>query len=440
MEWSMNFVILLAAQRLVARFILLYFDLKFLQVHFLRQGPKLIIRLRDGNSATSEFVNPSLFTGDIPRSILDDAVILYHDVDGRVEFLSSRPMGWTSNSLPDWVLDTKNTLHCNRFVGSQSQLGDQILSPHSPLVAALFTQLNSLEVSQDELLVLWSTRVYSDLHHRDYSGRHLLVDLPRYKLSFYADDSNRLASRQFPRYSVASSQALGTLVGLQSKLILDSPGQHRCVVIPVIPNSIATSWNPMQIAPVVTIRPSKSTKHIRTSVFEIDQLVLQRILPKDSTLSSWLYLALLHVVTSSPLADTLTAESGVQRAFRMLSNAQSISFKELEETSSSILELISKCSPIRRFYPEHLQVMETIAWNHGRLILPPFILDDRWETVVRRIFDHDINLATFRSKPSSPKLGFLNQSNRKLINRAAHGCCRLIPVDETSGMPNYAFS
>ncbi|KAH8834406.1 hypothetical protein DL96DRAFT_1491613 [Flagelloscypha sp. PMI_526] len=402
------------------------------QVHFRLQSSHLIIRLRQANKAESEFIPPDLFAGDLPKSILDASILLFHDETCEIDIFSSRASGWTADAQPDWILDFGKTGHLSRFKDG-SELA---LSPRSSAVAAISTSLSSLEQSPSQLLVLLSSKVYSTLPHRQYHAKQLLVDLPRYRLSFYVAPDGSLFSRQFPNFKIGASQSIGTLIGLKSRLVLEY-GTQRCVILPLVPSSLHVHWRKGQIAPIVTLVPPETMRNVSTCIVDIDPL-LQRLSPQDSTVRTWYYVALLHLLSSSPLPDPLTGESGIQRALRMLSRSKSISFSELDPESITILKWIAECSPVRQFYPKHLQCMEKVEWDDGR---PPFIQDDRLTSLVRTIFEHDEDLRLFSpSRPTSRDVEFLNQSQEILVQRASHRYSRLFPTDEPASIKDIVHS
>ncbi|KAH8834404.1 hypothetical protein DL96DRAFT_1810684 [Flagelloscypha sp. PMI_526] len=401
------------------------------QVHFRLQSSSLIIRLRQANGAESEFISPNHFVDDFPKSVLESAILLYHDNTRRIEIFSSCLAGWSSDTQPDWVMDFGATRRLSRF----SDSGEIVLSPRSPAVSAISVALSNLEQAPSQLLVLLSRNMYSTSPHRQYSGKQLLVDMPRYRLSFYIAVDGELSSRQFPGFSVNSSQSVGTLIGLKSRLVLER-ASHKCVVLPLISSCVHVEWNPSRIAPVITVVPPPTALHVPTCVLDIDPL-LQRLSPQDTTVRTWLFLSVLHLLSSAPLPDPLTGESGIQRSFRMLSSARSFSFTELDDESSEILEKILKCSPIRQFYPKHLQCMETIKWNR----LPPFIQDDRLPSLVCAIFEHNSDLSLFSpSTSTSHNMKILNLSENILVQRASHRYSRLCPRDTPAVISDVAYS
>ncbi|KAH8822111.1 hypothetical protein DL96DRAFT_1748059 [Flagelloscypha sp. PMI_526] len=367
------------------------------QVHFGFHSSSLAIRLRQADGVESEFICPNHFVDDFPKSILESAIILYHASTRQIEIFSSCTSGWTVDAQPDWVMDFGATRRLSRF----SDRGEFVLSPRSPAVSAISGILSNLEQSS-QLLVLLSSKIHSASLHRQYSGKQLLVEIPRYRLSFYIAIGGELSSRQFPGFSVSRSQSIGSLIGLKSRLVLEC-GSRKCVVLPLVPSCVEADWNPSSIAPIITIVPPPTTLHVPSCVLDIDPL-LQRLSPQDTTVRTWLYLTLLHLLSSSPLPDPLSGESGIQRSFRMLSSARSISFTELDPESSAILEKIIKCSPVRQFHSRHIQY-------EGKF----------WCTDNLRIF--------YPSSAKSQNAEIFDLSEKKLVQRASHRYARLSPAE-----------
>jgi hypothetical protein len=103
----------------------------------------------------------------------------------------------------------------------------------------------------------------------------------------------------------------------------------------------------------------------------------------------------------------------------MLENALSLSFLALEEDDINLLGLISRLSPVRKYYPLHLRSMESVNWHRA---LPPLAQDDRFARYVEHILDQARNLIIFDSKGASvlERLNPHHEGDEKLRYKAEY--------------------
>ncbi|KAG4410474.1 hypothetical protein IFR04_016391, partial [Cadophora malorum] len=104
-----------------------------------------------------------------------------------------------------------------------------------------------------------------------------------------------------------------------------------------------------------------SARHISYHPFHIDSL-LGRLVDNGS-LHSRLFRVYLHAVTSYPLPDNLLGRTGTEEALHSLTQASTTSFSTFGEVETQLLVKIGSLSPIRRYYPPHLKIMETVSWS-----------------------------------------------------------------------------
>ncbi|KAI0296907.1 hypothetical protein B0F90DRAFT_1744138 [Multifurca ochricompacta] len=64
------------------------------------------------------------------------------------------------------------------------------------------------------------------------------------------------------------------------------------------------------------------------------------------------------------LPDPLLGHTGTEEALYILRSATCRSFQRLEADDAKLLELISKLTPDRLYYPPHMQSMATVEWNN----------------------------------------------------------------------------
>jgi hypothetical protein len=88
-------------------------------------------------------------------------------------------------------------------------------------------------------------------------------------------------------------------------------------------------------------------------------------LKADNSITSWLYLALLHASTSQILADPYLGLTGTEMALELLQSANCWSCRPLPVESKKILEQISNLSPKRYYYPNHMKLMQMTKWPNA---------------------------------------------------------------------------
>lgn len=153
---------------------------------------------------------------------------------------------------------------------------------------------------------------------------HVVVELPRYRLSFYLDVDGQLQSRTHPGFVVDENQSAGVLFGLDNQLILrpvdiGRSAHPRRVLIPA--GSISFAYQ--STFTKVTVDTS-GEPNVRYHAFDIDT-TLGRLVG-NGTLYGRLYQALLHALTSYCLPDPLTSRTGVEVALELLALAGCASF------------------------------------------------------------------------------------------------------------------
>jgi hypothetical protein len=92
-----------------------------------------------------------------------------------------------------------------------------------------------------------------------------------------------------------------------------------------------------------------------------------RILQSTDSPTGWLYLALLHAMTSHPLPDCYTGMTGMERSFQLLNSAGCWSDQPFDPISLNILLQLATISPKANYYPQNLTCMAKIEWNSSSL-------------------------------------------------------------------------
>ncbi|KAL8296078.1 hypothetical protein RB600_001523 [Gaeumannomyces tritici] len=191
------------------------------------------------------------------------------------------------------------------------------------------------------------------------------VEVPRLRLQFSLDcDSDKLKSKQFRGMWVdRGSQSVGTLMGLQSKLALVNGNGARMLLVP----DGKVTWalksreaNDIEESRHVVVHVTKGTSSA-CRAYQVDPQLGR--LADDGSLRSKIYLAYLHAITSFSIPDPLTAHTGTERALSILRSAAVRSLFQPTEPDLELLVSISRLTPSRSFYPEHLKDMQAVEWR-----------------------------------------------------------------------------
>jgi hypothetical protein len=291
------------------------------------------------------------------------------------------PSGWQPLARAVWRLNLSSQLHRTLSKNTSDIMDSEfVLDPKSSVVLQLSDIFRPLEACETNLLVSFSP-----------PSKRLLVKLPRYNLEFSAVlGGASLESKELPGYFVASVQSIGTLVGLQNKLVLKSMNDEVTKIF-VPEGEIAVSGGGPE-HPRVTISPPVNAIYIKAFSYEIDDIVGRII--GDGSLTSWYRLAYLHIATTSHFADPLLCRTGLQQGQEMLKSAQAFAFMTLEPEHNKILQNILDLVPIREYYPTHLTSMETIEWHRSHSIL---VQCGRFVPLVNDIVDYAKKQALFHA-------------------------------------------
>jgi hypothetical protein len=187
----------------------------------------------------------------------------------------------------------------------------------------------------------------------------LNITLPRLCLGFYkAQGDDRIESRQYRGMSVDKDQKLGSLAGLDNKLILrgQETRSSRTVIIPYGTASYS------KFGEHVAVRINK-TSATKANSYCIDDRLGRLV--DDGSLSSKLWICYLHALTSFCLPDPLTEKTGTEQALSILDSAAVKSFGLLSKEQLALLREVSHLTPRRGYYPVHERVMQVTEWLPG---------------------------------------------------------------------------
>ncbi|ROW01894.1 hypothetical protein VMCG_05551 [Cytospora schulzeri] len=290
---------------------------------------------------TFELVPKRVFRGKIPLTFVDNFIHWYDTKSGTVEFRAIR-QPWTPDD-DTWILARDDS----GWALSKRDL--TLINPYSPTGEELA-----------KILAPVQQRLQIDITLSRH-GRILEVDLPRLKLAFdLKRGGSSVSSHQFRGMEIDREQSIGTLIGLKNKLVLRnvSTGDRR-VIIPFGEVSFARDGDHVSVG----IHPSPTSTHVYT----LDTMLGLR---DNGNIQSQLFLCYLHAITSFCLPDSLTSNStGTEQALSILKSAAVKSTSLLTKENMDLLRHIEALSPRRSYYPDHLQVMQSIAWNTNLPVL-----------------------------------------------------------------------
>lgn len=379
------------------------------QVHFAMIESELVIRAMRGLSTACpaessrsdvyEFIPPWRLEGDVPDSFVRNYSHWLNLSSQTIEF---RPVDkpWET-SAKNWMLTRENGISVLKRDGCY------LIDPHSDTAKALSAALGSIESTP-----------HMDMTFRP-SNRTLVVDLPRFSLSFIlSEGDSNIWCKNYPGMCIDQCQSIGTLVGLRTKLVLrqsdvsEPATSTRIVLVPRGRLRSAKVSNHVKV--VVDYSEGRRVKH---DALTVDSMLGQ--LRTSGAIQSKLSLCLLHAFTSHCLPDPLTSRTGTEEALRLLDSASLRSFQRLDQESYDLLREIARISPHRRFYPEYLQIMERVAWRDD---LPVLSQHDGFLSAVRPIVDlaHEAELLhrTAGEDGSTPSLDVMVSSSESLVRRA----------------------
>ncbi|KAJ7221929.1 hypothetical protein C8J57DRAFT_1593667, partial [Mycena rebaudengoi] len=371
------------------------------EVHFKLSNSGLLIRIRDESDNVSEFIPSTQLGGDIPDILRNDMLHIFHEKTQSMDIYPALS-GWNPSVPAIWrMLFTQQHPTLSK-VTSGDTIQD-ILSPTSDVVKALSVVFQPLERLEEHLLVSWK--------HRSGIKPVLHVGIPRYNLEFSVGAEGHLESKELPGFVVASSQYIETLIGLKSKLILQSQnGGMSKMIIPKGEILISRSEH----HPEVSVIPPPGEKHVHAFIYDVDTILYRLI--GDGTLSSWYFLAHLHLVTSSHLRDPLTDRTGVQQAIEMLRSPHSFAFMNLQVEHIEALKRIVDLTPNRQYYPTHLTTMETTKWDAR---LSPLVQSGPIAPLVAAIVEYARKQALFYPLADKPDYDVVQYQGSSVLRERA---------------------
>ncbi|KAI0297846.1 hypothetical protein B0F90DRAFT_1669305 [Multifurca ochricompacta] len=352
------------------------------QILFSLHDENLIVQARrPGRSRLLQFVPHAVFTGDFPKTFVEDYVHWLDLATGEVEF---RP------STSPWTPDPSNwKLHVRRD-SSQPHVMRRKVSGDSTSIYLVDMRSATFKMISQLLLPLESPENIIITR----SPQTLEASLHRLRLAFFVNQSLELECRSMPGYVIDKIQSSGTMFGLRNQLVLchgsGASELPRRVIIPEGDVSFTLDGN---FANVSIETGTKSPVHWHE--YNIDTNLGR--LTGSVSLRSKLYQCYLHALTSHCLPDRLLGHTGTEESLGMLRSAAFKSFQRLGDydEDAKLLGLISDLTPRRVYYPPNINSMATVEWAD----LPTFSQHHDFHTAVRSILDHADAIEALHKEP-----------------------------------------
>ncbi|KAF8244797.1 hypothetical protein K440DRAFT_665544 [Wilcoxina mikolae CBS 423.85] len=364
------------------------------EVNFAMHGKELVVRTRrQTDPVIHQLIPRATLNDDFPKQIVEGHLHWLEVSTGTIElrdkenpWIPKKPHGWyISNSYGDGL---ETLLH----LGTDERLID-IRSSTSEMISRV---LGPLEYSH-----------YIDICY-SRSG-DVTAHLPRLKLDFFIS-KGKLQCRQFSGMVVDEDQNIGTLVGLENRLVTRQ-GALRCVIIP----HGKITFQRCRTHVSVDI-DTKKLSRVKYHTYTIDP-ILGRLVGNGSLLSH-LYKCYLHAVTSYCIPDGLTGRTGTEEAIFGLRAAETWSFQTLDTRGeeAELFKLIADLTPKRVYYPQHMKFMQQVKWS----CLSPIVQHDEFHVIVDAVSTHASRFHIFyEDLPESSARYYQTTSKTELLERAA---------------------
>ena len=368
-----------------------------LKVLFSWNNGTLILQVRKpGDLRRLQLIPRSELRDDFPSDLIDRYVHWLDLSTGELEF---RPVGslWTPEPS-NWRLYMQRPGIRSHAVLQKPNQGISLIDIHSRTFGVVSNAVSSLESPKNIVAT--------------YTAQMLEVFLPRFHLSFFLNTNSELECRSMPGYVIDESQTCGTMFGLKNKLFLRPTRANskdsllpRRVIIPQGDISFRKNGNFTSVSINID-----GEQHVRWHEYTVDTDL--GCLTGNASLSSKLYQCYLHALTSHCLPDPLLGHTGTEEALYILRSASCRSFQRLDVHDARLLELISRLTPERIYYPPHLQSMATVKWND----LPALSQHHGFFQAACSIFDHARALEVLYDPPA---VFDTSDRNPSLLSRAA---------------------
>lgn len=313
-------------------------------VHFGMREGQIVVRMQNGLQ-TLELIPHQQFADDLPAVFVTDYV---HWLDVESREIELRPLDqlWRSD-LSNWRLRYQPRGTSNLLLRDRKLI--DIRSTTCERIMNIFGALETVE----------------HVHITFSKDQRLEVALPRYDLRFFLNHDGEFQCYELGK-TVDPDQSVGTLVGLQSRLVLCgiqplAKKHDRIVLIPE--GQVLLSQKGSHVEATITVHGPE----IRLLRYHVDTAL--RRLQGDGGLFSTIYKAYLHAVTSNTLPDPFTECTGTEEAISLLRQRSLGLTKPPDERTIEVLTKIAALTPRREFYPDHLKVMQQVRWHKALSML-----------------------------------------------------------------------
>ena len=316
-------------------------------------GDFTVYERHDQTNVRFRLIPPKCFEGELADIFISNYSHWFDEANQRVEF---RPIHFqNSNFLIDkhYILKVDKGYITTKNFGSRQLL----INRSSPFYQEFFLRY-FVRLDEESYVHMLRSKSFVNIH------------LVRLGIAFKYDIGRKLIiSREFSDMYVDENQWFGTLTGLKSGLLLStraatnqSQDIHLCRKLIVPFGQVQTTKTSESSHQTVTIDRKSSTLH-QYFVFILNDRL--RVLQSIDSPTGWLYLALLHAMTSHTLPDSYTGMTGMERAFQLLNSAGCWSDQPFDSVSLDILLQLANISPKVKYYPPSLTWMAKIEWNHS---------------------------------------------------------------------------
>ncbi|KAF5250791.1 hypothetical protein FANTH_4063 [Fusarium anthophilum] len=304
------------------------------QVHVGIRDRKLTIKALFRGSIL-QFVPRSMLKGpmawDLPADLVDDCVHWLDLTTGNLE-MRRKPRIWR-RKLSNWILDIRKRR-------ATRNTGAGLVEPNSEIgrkVGAIFQ-----DFEDSKRLTIYQP-----------ANGELSVELKRLEIRFHVNQRGLLFCPQL-KAEIDPQQDIGTLHGLRSLVTLRDTLNHerRSVIIPI--GNIQWERNGIHVA----VRISNEGVYAK---YTLNSVLGRLDCPPEPLL---LYLkAAIHALTSFPLPDNFTRNTGTEEARHCLLSARSQPWTPLAGFPQRMLSVIKSLSPERTLYPPGINLYQKVRWD-----------------------------------------------------------------------------
>ncbi|EXJ92093.1 hypothetical protein A1O3_00643 [Capronia epimyces CBS 606.96] len=379
------------------------------RIYFGMRGKTLLLR-SSLNGRFFEAILRDIFLGDIPDFIVKNNVPWMSLDDGRVFFRpNTRP--WVSQA-DDWVLSPDVNWRPTISMRTDHAVLIDHASPVGKVVCGIFQNFEH----RDHILITMQDHV------------RISIKLARYHLNFFVTLKGEVQCQELSAV-VDTSQAIGTLHGLKSRLVLRAVSSANIPGSPVrsvlIPNGdVVVSTAPPHVSAKVRL---EAVEALSFSHYRIDDR-LGRLVADD--LEGHLFKTYLHAITSFPEDDELTGRTGTEESLLCLSDGINRTSVPLSARSQTLLRLIAQLSPARKFYPPGMRTMHSDIFDE---VLSYISQRDVFYGTVKDIISHNLKAAFLFDSANVQQVSY--SGDLPLLDRSYHQSCKLYPCESAIMTP-----